>query len=428
MSMNDSQQQEPVSVWLAGKVRSRETTDAWQRRLSELESLVEAAGGVVVGQTIQQQSDVKSASYLGKGKLEELRMSLPSGVSLVVVDADLAPSQIRNMESALSCRVLDRTQLILDIFALRAKSRVGRLQVERALLEYQLPRLTGRGVEMSRLGGGIGTRGPGETKLETDRRRIREKIQTLDAELRVATKTRELQRARRTSSIPTVALVGYTNAGKTTLLRRWSAERGAGVPVPEGRNRLFDTLDPLARRVKAGVASELVLLDTVGFIRNLPHLLVEAFHSTLEEVASADVIVQVVDASYELDLQLRTTSQVLREVGVADVPFITFYNKLDLVSSPPAPDVAATATVSGSALSGIGLDDLYRAVERVLRLTPVRLTLSPSVQKLPFWRDVLSHGRVMNTVCDENGEVQLVVETDERYAERLQPYVTNMHE
>ncbi|MBF8377367.1 GTPase HflX [Alicyclobacillus mali] len=345
-------------VWQRGD----ETPEDLVYRVEELTGLCEAAGAQVVGSVVQRRRSPDARWYLGQGKVEALgQLVETTGADLVVADSELRPTQARNVEDAVHRRVVDRTVLILDIFARRAVSREGKLQVEIAQLKYLLPRLAGRGALWSRLGGGIGTRGPGETKLELDRRRIRARISKMERQLAQLSAHRSRLRQRRVRDSAVVALVGYTNAGKTTVRSRWVGDRGR-VAENFGRDRLFDTLDVTARRVFAPSGEPYVVTDTVGFVEHLPHHLVEAFRSTLEEVAYADVIVLVVDASRAPDRHLRATRQVLADLRALDKPLITFYNKMDLAAWQPPPDLEAQQTVYGSAAAG-DLEPLYRAVE-----------------------------------------------------------------
>jgi GTP-binding protein HflX len=296
--------------------------------LEELAGLARAAGADVVLRVTQDRPHADPATLIGRGKAEALALAADEArVDLIIVDHELTPAQARNLEEATRRRVIDRTQLILDIFARRARTREGQLQVELAQLQYLLPRLAGSGGALSRLGGGIGTRGPGETKLETDRRRLRHRISVLQADIADVAKRRGYLRARRRrTDVPTVVLVGYTNAGKTTLFNTLT---GAGAVASHA---LFVTLDPLVRRVKLTDARQILLSDTVGFIDRLPHQLVAAFHATLEEVASADLLLHVIDAAApDRDRQTAAVRAVLAEVGADRVPAIEVYNKIDLV-------------------------------------------------------------------------------------------------
>lgn len=302
--------------------------------MAELAELASAAGAEVRGSLIQNRATIDPATYIGKGKVEEVRLAVEmEGADIVIFNDELSGAQIRNLEAALDCRVVDRTALILDIFAQRARTNVARLQVELAQLRYTLPRLTGLGASMSRTGGGIGTRGPGEQKLEMDRRRIREKITDLMRELDDEKRIRETQRSRRQKSeIPVVALVGYTNAGKSTVMNRLlrlDAGRDDDKQVFE-KDMLFATLDTNHRRISLEDRKDFVLIDTVGFVSKLPHALVQAFKATLEEVAEADLLLQVVDVSNEnYRMQIQVTETVLRELGVQDKKMIYLYNKID---------------------------------------------------------------------------------------------------
>jgi GTPase len=396
-----------------------EVDERFAERVDELVGLCEAAGGEVSTKVVQTRQTPDAALYIGTGKVEEVRMAVEANdAGVVVFDAELSPGQVRNLESHLPCRVIDRTQLILDIFALRARSREGMLQVEIAQLQYLLPRLTGRGAELSRLGGGIGTRGPGESKLEMDRRRIRERISHLRERLRGLEGRRTVQRNRRARSTPAVALVGYTNAGKTTLLRRWTQDRGS-VPVAAGNNRLFDTLDPLARRVKSGATGEIVVLDTVGFVQNLPHLLVDAFRATLEEATVVDLIIHVVDATNTSPEKMATTYKVLEEVEALGRPVITLYNKADLLpegTSPP-PDVRASSSIYASAETGMNMEAFYRLVDEHLGMDTVRLSVSSENGDVDgLWSQLARVGRIVAVGAEESMTVQLDVER--RVAER----------
>ncbi len=363
-----------------------------EESLEELQALAESAGAEVVGRLIQRRPELDPATVIGKGKVEELAALVEAQqADLVVFDRELTPSQQRNLEELLGVKVLDRTQLILDIFARRARTREGQLQVELAQLTYLLPRLTGRGAEMSRLGGGIGTRGPGETKLETDRRRILRRIRKIRRELEAVRAVRAVQRRQRLEvEVPEVALVGYTNAGKSTLFNRLT---GAGVLVDD---RLFATLDPTVRQLLLPSKRRVVLCDTVGFIRNLPTTLVEAFQATLEEVTQASLLLHVVDvAAPDAELRVEHVMRVLAEIQAHHVPQILVLNKIDRLEEPPSEsfvnrmriaaglahgaEPAVLRVVSVSAVTGQGLDRLIQAVDDCLELDPVR----PVVFRIP---------------------------------------------
>ena len=332
-----------------------------ERSLEELARLADTAGAVVVGTMLQKKTRPDSATYIGSGKADELSLDCQAkDADIVIVDDELTGVQTRNLEQVLrGVKVLDRTALILDIFAQRAQSREGRLQVELAQMAYQLPRLLGHGVSMSRLGGGIGTRGPGETRLEMDRRRIRRRMGDLRQEIHALEEQRSLRRARREKNrVPVVALVGYTNAGKSTLLNALS---DAGVLAED---KLFATLDPVVRTVKLPGGGEFLLVDTVGFISKLPHALVDAFRSTLEEALLADVLLIVSDgASEEMLHQHDVVLEVLSSLGAADKPKIDVINKIDLLQTPPQWPGALPI----SAKTGEGIDALLSAIKRRLR-------------------------------------------------------------
>ena len=339
--------------------------------LDELEELAETAGAEVVGRMSQKRDKPDSGTFLGSGRLEELGDFCKNNeVDLVIADSELAPAQLRNIEKATEVRVIDRTTLILDIFAERARSNEGKLQVELAQLRYSLPRLMGQGTKLSRLGGGIGTRGPGETKLESDRRHIRRRIKALEDEFDALEKRRSLARARREKDgVETVVIVGYTNVGKSTLMNTLTE---AGVLA---QDKLFATLDPTSRALVLPDGRRVMLIDTVGFIRRLPHHLVEAFKSTLEEAVCAKVILNVCDASDpECAEHLKVTNDLLEELGCSGKPIIPVFNKCDL----PQADEAAMrlpGAVNISALEGKGLDELLDAVARALPPTRAKAKL-----------------------------------------------------
>ena len=333
--------------------------DTTEESMRELAELVETAGGEVVCEVVQNRPAPDSGTYLGEGKLEEVKSAAQSlGATLLVFDDELSPAQLRNVNEFLGMRVLDRSMLILDIFAMRARSGEGKLQVELAQLKYQLPRLHGWGLEMHRLGAGIGTRGPGETQLETDRRHIRTRIAALESEIREIKKHRGLLRARREKDgVITAALVGYTNAGKSTLLNRLT---DAGVFAED---KLFATLDTTSRAITLEDNRRIILIDTVGFIRKLPHYLIEAFKSTLEEAASADFLLHVADVSAaETDNQITVVNNVLNEIGAGGKPVINVYNKCDLNPEYMPADGGKARHVFISAKTGQGMNELMQAI------------------------------------------------------------------
>ncbi|MGN0543600.1 MAG: GTPase HflX [Acutalibacteraceae bacterium] len=339
--------------------------------LDELEELAKTAGAQVMGKLWQKRDKPDAALFLGSGRLEELAEFCESNeIDLVIADSELSPAQLRNIEKAVKVRVIDRTTLILDIFADRARSNEGKLQVELAQLRYSLPRLIGQGTKLSRLGGGIGTRGPGETKLETDRRHIRRRIKALEEELEALEKRRGLARARREKDgVETVVIVGYTNAGKSTLMNSLTQ---AGVLA---QDKLFATLDPTSRALTLPDGRRVMLIDTVGFIRRLPHHLVEAFKSTLEEAACAKVILNVCDASDpECAEHIEVTNELLDELGCTGKPVISVFNKCDL---PEAKKnfIPEQNSVMISALEEEGLDRLLEAIAKALPPTRARAKL-----------------------------------------------------
>lgn len=347
-----------------------------QASADELSELIKTAGGETAGIIIQQKDREDAVTYVGSGKLHDAKEFCDNAdIDLVVCDAELTPTQQRVLENVLETRVIDRTVLILDIFAARARTNEGKLQVELAQLKYALPRLTGRGVEMSRLGGGIGTRGPGESKLESDKRHIRRRIHALEEQLEALKKRRELRRERRKKDgVTTAAIVGYTNAGKSTLLNTLT---NAGVLA---ENKLFATLDPTSRAIKLPDGREIMLIDTVGFISRLPHGLIEAFKSTLEEATSADLLIVLCDASDPMcEEQLGITMETLRELSADEKPVITVYNKCDIAGNFVMPVLRDSVKIS--ALNGTGIESLLRCVADNLPQTTVRLLL-----KLPFSR------------------------------------------
>jgi GTP-binding protein HflX len=338
--------------------------------LDELRDLATAAGARVIDEVIQRRDRPDPATYIGKGKVEELREQiLIEGVDVVIFDEELSPSQAKNLEEILETKVVDRTGLILDIFSRRARTKEGKLQVELAQLTYRLTRLTGHRDYLSRLGGGIGTRGPGETKLEMDRRQVRHRIATLKREIEQIRKHRQLHREhRRRDQLPLVSLVGYTNAGKSTLFRALSKEDTLIS------NKLFSTLDTLIRRIQLSRNFPILISDTVGFIRKLPHQLVSAFRATLEEVVEADLILHVVDASDpDREEKEQVVLDVLKDIGAGDHPLLTVYNKADLIEASSQKPVARSSgsNILVSAVNGEGLDRLVEEI--VSHVSPVRV-------------------------------------------------------
>ena len=333
--------------------------------LDEMERLVETAGGEVVGRVVQRRKYPHPAYYFGKGKLRDIKKYAEHlGADTLIVDGELTATQIRNMEDITGLKVIDRTQLILDIFARHATTEEGKLQVELAQLKYNLPRIVGVGSQMSRLGGGIGTRGPGEKKLEIDRRRIRKRISVIRRKLEDLEKDRKLRRQKRKENVKVVSLAGYTNAGKSTLLKALSGDESI-----KAVDRLFATLSPTMRRVKLPSGREVVFADTVGFIRRLPHTLIEAFKATLEEVKYSDLILTVVDSSDEdWQSKYRVVKGVLKEIGAGDVPRLLVFNKIDLLPEEDLEDLKREYpdAIFISAARKEGIDDLLSAVEEHL--------------------------------------------------------------
>ena len=339
--------------------------------LDELAFLADTAGAREVGRVIQSRDQIHPGTYVGTGKIMEIKDLLwETDASGIICDDELSPAQMKNLQDELEVKVLDRTLLILDIFAARARTSEGKIQVELAQLKYRQTRLAGFGTALSRLGGGIGTRGPGEKKLEMDRRLIRERIGQLNRELKAVQRHRQVTREQRMESLlPVAAIVGYTNAGKSTLLNTLT---GAGILAED---KLFATLDPTTRNLKLPAGQEILLTDTVGFIRKLPHHLIEAFRSTLEEARYADLIIHMADvANPQVEAQMHTVYETLRELGVEDKPVITVLNKRDLLEDLPViRDFRADCTVALSAKTGEGLEEFLHMIEGVLRSREIHI-------------------------------------------------------
>ena len=360
MNFEEHVQERAVLVGLNADCFTKEQT-ATDETLEELEALLETAGGFCTGKILQNRHTPESHSFIGEGKAQEVKMLVEfTQATMVVFDNELSPGNIRALEELLGVTVLDRSALILDIFAQRAKTKEGRLQVELAQYQYLLPRLSGMGASLSRQGGGIGTRGPGETKLESDRRHIRERIHRLEQELEQVRQVRAVQRERRMkNSVPVVAIVGYTNAGKSTLLNQLT---GAGIPA---NNRLFDTLDTTSRQLTVSDNLDVVLSDTVGFIAKLPHHLVKAFHATLEELEYADLLLHVIDASDpNREEHIAVVDRLIAKLAKPDTPVLQVYNKADLISPDDIP--RGKEIVPISAKRGMNMEGLLKAIEDAL--------------------------------------------------------------
>lgn len=389
-----------------------------QSSLEELWELAESAGAEPVATVMQKRDKPENATYIGKGRLEEVtRFCENEDIDLLIFDCELSPTQIRNIEEATDVRTIDRTMLILDIFALRAKSKEGKLQVELAQLKYMLPRLTGKGIAMSRLGGGIGTRGPGETKLETDRRQIRTKMENLRQQLNEVESHRGmLKRRREKEGVITVAIVGYTNAGKSTLMNYLT---DAGVLAED---KLFATLDPTSRALKLPEGVTVMLIDTVGLVRRLPHHLVEAFKSTLEEAATADIILNVCDASSpEAALHLQVTKELLESLGCGDTPIVPVLNKWDLVKDTDDLLYIGQA-VRISAKTGKGIDSLLKAIQDNLPIRIVKVELLIPFTQAGLVSEIRKKGTLLSEMFMEDG-INISALVDEPLFAKVKDYI-----
>ena len=375
--------------------------DVTDASLEELAELVKTAGAISVGTLTQNLEFANSTTYLGKGKLEELKTMLVAlDATGIVCDTELSPAQMKNLSQILDTKIMDRTMIILDIFAARANTREGKIQVELAQLKYNATMLVGLRDSLSRLGGGIGTRGPGEKKLEMDRRLIREEISKLKKELEAVKKHRQTQRKLRTSnSSPVVCIVGYTNAGKSTLLNHLT---DADVL---SEDKLFATLDPTTRMLKLPNGQNIMLTDTVGFISKLPHHLIQAFRSTLEEAKYSDIILHVVDASNpDMDRQMYAVYETLRQLDIKDKPIITVFNKLDrLAEQPILKDLKADATVLVSARTGMGISRLLQTIEDKIAEGQVYVELVLPYKATSVLTDVRTYGQLLEEEYREDG-------------------------
>ncbi len=404
-----------VGVWTEGTAQDAENS------MKELAALAETAGSEVMEGFVQRRDKPDPATFIGSGKVEEVKQSvIATGADTVVCDGELSPAQLRTLESKLRVKVIDRTALILDIFAQHAKSREGKAQVELAQMSYMLPRLRGWGDSLSRQAGGIGGRGPGETKIETDRRRINDKMAKLRKEIKEMKVARDTKRQERTKyNVPSVAIAGYTNAGKSSLMNRLT---NAGVLV---ENALFATLDPTVRQTKSSDGRIYTLADTVGFVRHLPHQLIEAFKSTLEEVAAADLIVHVVDGSHpDPQEQIRAVREVIKDVGGGDIPEIIAINKADIA----APEVLMqllreeTNSFAFSARTGFGLETLIKAIETSLPRPRVEITAVIPFNRGELVSAIHERGEVLSETYSENG-TRIHAMVDAHIAKRIEEMI-----
>jgi len=418
--MTETEEKKPRAILCGVHLGLRDVlSDTTDESMEELSALADSAGAEVVGIMVQNREKIENASYFGEGKLEELKNAAESlEADLIIFDDELTGTQLKNIENAVNVRVIDRSTLILDIFALRARSSEGKLQVELAQLRYRLPRLTGSFEALSRLGGGIGTRGPGETKLESDRRHIRRRIEFLESELAEIEKRRSLIRRRREKDeIPTVALAGYTNAGKSSLLNALT-----GSEEVYAADRLFATLDPTARSVTLPDGRQVLLIDTVGFIRKLPHHLIKAFRSTLEETIYADVILHVIDsADKNAEQNMKVVDELLASLDCRAENIIAVFNKADVVTPSPRPSGSYTDYVLVSAKTGLGKDALLSKIAEALPDKKKRVKLlipysnSGTAAKL--------HSEVIYSESYEAEGVLLDILLDRALLPRLQKYV-----
>ena len=416
-NFDQTTQERAVLVGLNADCFTKEQT-ATEETLEELEALLETAGGFCTGKVLQNRHTPDSHSFIGEGKALEVKMLVEATAStMVIFDNELSPGNIRALEEIIGVTVLDRSALILDIFAQRAKTKEGRLQVELAQYKYLLPRLSGMGASLSRQGGGIGTRGPGETKLESDRRHIRERINRLEQELEQVRKVRGVQRERRMkNSVPVVAIVGYTNAGKSTLLNQLT---GAGIPA---NNRLFDTLDTTSRLLSVSDNLDVILSDTVGFIAKLPHHLVNAFRATLEELEYADLLLHVIDASDpHREEHIQVVEKLIAKLAKPETPVLRCYNKADLVYPEDIP--FGENTVAISAKQGKNMDGLLHVMEKALGHARHHVLV-----RLPYAMggmvETLHDGAQVNSVEYTADGIEVDAVLDDILYGRLREYVT----
>ena len=400
--MNDLHKEntDQIEKYILVAVATGDEEAAWDS-LDELAELLDTAGGITVMQVVQNLAHPDKSTYIGKGKAEEIRESLEiHEADGIICDDELTASQMRNLAELTGAKVIDRTTLILDIFAAHARTREGKLQVEIAQQKYRYARLRGMGEALSRLGAGIGTRGPGETKLETDRRVIQKRIKMLSDDIEAMKKARDTARKRRSANaVPTAAIVGYTNAGKSTLLNRLT---GADVL---SEDKLFATLDPTTRAALLPDGQQVLFTDTVGFINKLPHNLVDAFRSTLEEAGYADIIVHVIDASdSQAEMHRRVVYDTLIDLGITDKPVIAVWNKADLVEEGALfRDFGADASVKISAKTGEGLDEFYEELARILREARVSIDTVIPYKDTAVVAEIRKAGQLISEEYDEDG-------------------------
>lgn len=400
MIENIEQPEKVILVAVSVDQRPSETDLTTERSLKELADLVDTAGAIPVATLVQNREAVHNGTYIGKGKIEELAALIEeTGADAIVTDDELSPAQMRNLEDILQVKICDRTMIILDIFAKHARTKEGKIQVELAQLRYSLQRLTGKGIAMSRLGGGIGTRGPGEKKLEQDRRLIRDRISHLRAELEDIVKNRELlRRQRERNEMPVVAIVGYTNAGKSTLLNKLTDSDILA------KDMLFATLDATTRNLKIPGGQEILLTDTVGFINKLPHHLIDAFKSTLEEASFADIILHVVDSSNEDSFtQMAVVYETLSKLKADGKPVITAFNKQDKAIEGELKDLKADYTVKISAKTGDGLEELMAVIEQALRDQKVYIEKTVPYSDGGYLNQIIKYGQVEEMRYDPDG-------------------------
>lgn len=391
---------EHIESYILVAVATGDEEAAWDS-LDELADLLDTAGGTTVFQVVQNLAHPDKSTYIGRGKAEELREAIEAHeADGIICDDELSASQMRNLSELTGAKVIDRTTLILDIFAAHARTREGKLQVEIAQQKYRYARLRGMGEALSRLGGGIGTRGPGETKLETDRRVIQKRIKILSDDIEAMKRARDTARKKRASNaVPVAAIVGYTNAGKSTLLNRLTGSEVLS------EDKLFATLDPTTRAAQLPDGQQLLFTDTVGFINKLPHNLVDAFRSTLEEAKYADIIVHVIDASDpQAEMHRRVVYDTLIELGVTDKPVITLWNKTDLVDGgEPLKDFGADASVKISAKTGTGLDEFYAELSRLLRESRVLVDTVIPYRDTALVAEIRKTGQLLSESYEEDG-------------------------